>query len=190
MKNILITGASKGIGRNAALFLGKTFPESRIIVAARDNQKLLELAKEINDHNGKESVIPVAGDLSDLKMANYMQSIVKSEFGSKLDTLILDHASALPFKKIANITDDEYDNDIPKIYATNVFSYMKIATKMIPFLRRKGTNDYGRIVMVTSGGTLPSNWVPSWGPYTFTKANVNIMASFLNLGLITDSPII
>lgn len=178
----LITGASRGIGRNAALFLGKTFPQSRLIICATDNKKLVEVAKEVNDHNGKETVIPIAGDLTDLKMAQHLEAVVKGEFGAKLDSLILNHARALPFKKIANLTDEEMEKDIPKIFSTNLFSYIQISNKMMPFLRRSNKDEWGRIVLVSSAATLPSNFVPSWAPYTMTKTAVNTLAAFLNLG--------
>jgi 3-hydroxy acid dehydrogenase/malonic semialdehyde reductase len=66
-KTVLITGASSGIGRSTALEFARTAPQDlRIIVTARREERLHELAKQIRDEVGEGvKVLPVALDVSD-----------------------------------------------------------------------------------------------------------------------------
>src|SRR5262245_37040185 len=60
-KRILITGASRGIGREAARLLARR--GHRVVLAARDAPALTALAREISSEGGHAEVLPV--DLTD-----------------------------------------------------------------------------------------------------------------------------
>lgn len=58
--DIVITGASRGIGRALALALAS--PERRLVLVARDRERLAEVASGIAARGGRSAVLP--GDLS------------------------------------------------------------------------------------------------------------------------------
>jgi 3-hydroxy acid dehydrogenase/malonic semialdehyde reductase len=68
-KTIVITGASSGIGRSCALEFARTSPKDlRLILTARRDDKLKELAEEIRKEVGEGvKVHPVKLDVSDPK---------------------------------------------------------------------------------------------------------------------------
>lgn len=64
-KTILITGASAGIGRSTALEFARTAPDCRLILTARREDALKQLAEEIKSEAGdKVEVLPVRLDVS------------------------------------------------------------------------------------------------------------------------------
>jgi 3-oxoacyl-[acyl-carrier protein] reductase len=83
-KTIMITGASKGIGRQMAL----TFAEhgAKLILNAQNEDALLELEKEIKQ-NYETKVLTVAYDVKDVNKIKEAFMIVKKEFGH-IDGLI------------------------------------------------------------------------------------------------------
>jgi 3-oxoacyl-[acyl-carrier protein] reductase len=83
-KTIMITGASKGIGRQMAL----TFAEqgANLILNSLNEEALLELEKEIKQ-NYETKVLSAAYDVKDVNKIKEAFLIVKKQFG-KLDGLI------------------------------------------------------------------------------------------------------
>lgn len=67
MADLILTGASRGIGRALACELAKTAPEKRLLLVARDQVRLESLVSEIDPQ--KQRALCVSGDLSSLKEA-------------------------------------------------------------------------------------------------------------------------
>lgn len=64
-KTILITGASSGIGRSTAIEFSRTSPDIKLILAARREETLKELAQLIKTESGGQTkVLPVRLDVS------------------------------------------------------------------------------------------------------------------------------
>lgn len=64
-KTILITGASAGIGRSTALEFSRASPNINLIVTARREDALKELARSIeSESSGRTKVLPVRLDVS------------------------------------------------------------------------------------------------------------------------------
>lgn len=64
-KTILITGASSGIGRSTAIEFSHTSPDIKLILAARREETLKELAQAITTRSGgRTKVLPVKLDVS------------------------------------------------------------------------------------------------------------------------------
>jgi NAD(P)-dependent dehydrogenase (short-subunit alcohol dehydrogenase family) len=62
MPDLILTGASRGIGRALALPLARERPADRLVLVARDRPRLEALAKEAEALGGRTLVVP--GDLS------------------------------------------------------------------------------------------------------------------------------
>ena len=76
-KIILITGASSGIGKACAINLAEH--GAQVILQARGEEALREVANTIESNGGKASVYPV--DLSDFNQINSSAERIKSEVG-------------------------------------------------------------------------------------------------------------
>lgn len=64
-KTILVTGASSGIGRSVAIEFSRTSPDIKLILAARREENLKELAKLLeSESGGKTKVLPFKLDIS------------------------------------------------------------------------------------------------------------------------------
>lgn len=66
-KTVLITGASSGIGRSTAVEFARTQPDDlKLILTARREETLKEVAKEIEGFAKGVKVLPVKLDVSDV----------------------------------------------------------------------------------------------------------------------------
>ncbi len=76
-KIVLITGASSGIGKACALLLGGL--GAHVVLQARGESALREVADTIESQGGKASIYPV--DLSDFNQINSVAERIKSQVG-------------------------------------------------------------------------------------------------------------
>ena len=90
-KNCLITGATSGIGRSAALALSEI--GANIYFIARDRNKAEILEKEIFDHSGKKPHGIIA-DLSSLKQIKQASEDFKSLDVPLLDGVCMSRAAS------------------------------------------------------------------------------------------------
>ncbi|CAL3973071.1 unnamed protein product [Diplocarpon coronariae] len=167
-KNILLTGASRGIGLAIANFLLKQ--NHRLFLVARTAAPLESLKREFPGQ-----VEFLAADLRDLEVGPKAISLAFSAF-TTLDALILNHGTLQPVKRIADSTPEEWR----KTYDVNFFSLLGFIQPAIPALR----SSKGRIILTSSGAS--SNTYSTWGAYGSSKAAINHLASTLA----TEEPLI
>jgi len=74
---VLVTGASKGIGKGAALALAKK--GAHVLLLARTEKDLNEVADEIQRQGGKSSILPI--NVTDPKEVEEVSRRIKKEFG-------------------------------------------------------------------------------------------------------------
>jgi short-subunit dehydrogenase len=167
-KNILITGASKGIGREVAMSLSKY--GANVVLLARDENNLDALYDEIvNTH--KTSPMIIKCDLNDLD-ENKAQEIanVLSENISCLDGLI--HNAAI-LGKMASMID--YDLITwNKVIQTNLTSSY-LLTKFLSPMMEQSTNP--RIIFTSSGVVKKGR--AFWGAYAVSKTAIKSMSEIL-----------
>ena len=167
-KNILITGASKGIGREVAISLSKY--GANVILLARDENNLDALYDEIvNTH--KTSPMIIKCDLNDLD-ENKAQEIanVLSKNISCLDGLI--HNAAI-LGKMASMID--YDLITwNKVIQTNLTSAY-LLTKFLSPMMEQSTNP--RIIFTSSGVVKKGR--AFWGAYAVSKTAIKSMSEIL-----------
>jgi 3-oxoacyl-[acyl-carrier protein] reductase len=100
----VITGASQGIGRAAALKLAQDF--SAVVLVARDKENLETAASEITSVGGKAMVFAV-----DLRLPQSAEAVIKGtveNFG-RIDAL-LNIAGAVPQINLFEMTDAQWDD--------------------------------------------------------------------------------
>ena len=101
--NVLITGASNGIGRDLAMVFAER-TDGNIIGLSRNEKRLKEIQKKINSGKGtKSKFIPISFDLKNSDISPVIDEIKK--IGS-LDILI-NNAATLVSKEFVNFNDEE-----------------------------------------------------------------------------------
>ncbi|KAK6611672.1 oxidoreductase C30D10.05c [Botrytis cinerea] len=109
-RTILVTGASRGIGLAIAQKLLRE--KHNVVLVARTAGPMEELKKQY-----PEQVEIVVGDLSDFKVGPQAVETTIKRF-SKLDSLIVNHGTLSPVKRIADSTPEEWRG----LFDVNFFS--------------------------------------------------------------------
>lgn len=139
MKTVLITGASRGIGKATAI----EFAKKGYVVAVNYNKSKSEaekLCREITALGGKAKAF--SADISKADSVKKMVKDVLEHFG-KIDVLINNAGVALNQGLFTDFTEE----DIEKVFKTNVFGMMNVTKEVIPeFIKKKS----GKIVNVSS----------------------------------------
>lgn len=134
-KNIMVTGASSGIGKGIALFLSKI--GANVIMAARNEERLKAVLEELEPGNHSYFL----ADLSDPAGIRNMMDNVCGE-GLKLSGLV--HSAGL-----AKTVPLQYlkQEDLHNIMSVNFYSFMELTKH---FSRRKNNDNGGSIVAISS----------------------------------------
>ena len=152
--NIIITGASRGIGKEVAIQLANS-AENKVIAIARDEKKLNALKKEVKD---PARLIPIAFDL---RHGDYelLSKEIRGHF-SEIHVLI-NNAGILINKKISRLSADDFD----QMMDVNVKSAFLLSQALIPLFEPNG-----HIVNISSmGGFQGSAKFPGLAAYSSSK---------------------
>lgn len=155
-RSVLVTGASKGIGKGIArVFASKG---DRVAVLGRDLSAVESTVAEIRAAGG--IALACAGDVtSKASMAAVVEAVV-GEWGS-LDVLCA-NAGIFPSASLESMTGDDWDT----VLNTNLKGTFISVQAALPALKQSAA---GRIV-VTSSITGPVTGYPGWSHYGASKA--------------------
>lgn len=137
-KVAIVTGASSGLGRDAA----KAYAEqgADVAVLARRKEKLDKLAEEIREETGKR-VLPIKCDVSkEAEVKAAVEAILK-EFG-KIDILLNNAGVAYPCS-VDTMTEEDWDRGMN----TNVKSVFLMSKYIVPHMKERRC---GKIVNIAS----------------------------------------
>lgn len=168
-KNILITGASKGIGRSLAINLSKH--KANVILLARNEDLLDSLYDEIKEKYNTNPMI-IGCDLSQFEedKAQEIANLVSKNYKC-LDALI-NNASIL--KKMSSIND--YDlKSWKKVLNVNLTSAFLLSKYLMPLMM---DSKLPRIIFTSSG--VANKGKAYWGAYSVTKAGIKNLSEILN----------
>lgn len=159
MKNIVITGTSRGIGFE----LAKMFADNgHQVLAISRNTKPLSVLNHKNI-----SVISV--DISKNSDVEKVTNFIKNNW-KKVDVLI-NNAGKLINKPFTDLT----SNDFLEVYKVNVFGVAELTKNLIPFLQ-KGSH----VVTISSmGGIQGSTKFPGLAAYSSAKGAVITLSELL-----------
>ena len=153
---VLVTGASKGIGRAAARELAR---QGCHIIATARSQKALELLDdEIKAETGERTTL-VPLDLGDFAGIETLSEILHSRFG-RLDGLLANAGVLGTIGLLQTVTPRSFDETIK----TNLTANFRLIHALDPVLRRSGAP---RAVFMTTG-VVPRPRA-FWGPYQASK---------------------
>jgi NAD(P)-dependent dehydrogenase (short-subunit alcohol dehydrogenase family) len=162
-KFALITGASRGLGRQLALDYAKA-GAARLALVARDAAKLATVRREVAEAAPGVRVRTVAADLSRPEEVERAAAEVLAEFGGRLDVLV-NNASVLgpaPMPYLLDYPSDEFR----KVLDTNLVAPFLLIQKLLPALLERG----GVILNVTSDAGVVG--YPGWGAYGISKFGI------------------
>ena len=154
----VITGASQGIGRAAAIRMAAEPDISHLILLARNGGGLEETKRMIGATKAK--VESIAMDLSDLDAIPELVKGIHERYGS-ID-LLLNIAGYAEPKSLLDTTDE----NIRTTYAVNVFSMLAMIREAVRYMRGRP----GKILNVASTAATTSR--PGWIAYASSKAAV------------------
>lgn len=158
-RTVLVTGASKGIGRALALGLADRGYDVAINDVPADTERLEGLAGEIVAKGQRALVVPA--DISVRDEARGMVSRVLQEWGG-LDVLV-NNAGVLSLGTVEDLTEEAWD----RVFDVNAKGTFFVSQAIIPHMKERRA---GRIIhMASIGGKLGA---PQQGHYCSSKAAV------------------
>lgn len=136
-KTVIVTGGSKGIGKDIALTFAKL--GANVVISGRDQTKLEETLIELREFN--EKCMAVRGDLSDISQVKQLIEKTATAFGT-IDVLI-NNAGVNIAKPAMEVTEEDWDTVLDLNLKTAFFASQAAAKYM---LEQKS----GRIINIAS----------------------------------------
>ncbi|MBI2783815.1 MAG: NAD(P)-dependent oxidoreductase [Gammaproteobacteria bacterium] len=172
-RTILITGASRGIGRAIALAAARE--GANIVIAAKTAEPHAKLPGTIHTVAAEVRALgvralPLQVDVREEVQVADLMTAVEKEFG-RLDALI-NNAGAIQLTNVANTPVKRYDL-MQQVNSRAVFICAKAA---LPLLRAAGG---GHIISLSPPLNLRAKWLAPHAPYTLSKFGMTL----LSLGL-------
>lgn len=157
----LVTGASRGIGRAAALALARE--GAHLIIVGRALGSLEDTDDAIQASGGTATILKL--DLKQGERVDQLGPTLLQRFG-KLDILIGNAGMLGNLTPVAHVTDDAWAG----VVGVNFVANWRLIRTLDPLLKR---SDAGRAVFVTSGAAGKST--PYWGLYGASKAALEVL---------------
>ncbi|MGA7712454.1 MAG: SDR family NAD(P)-dependent oxidoreductase [Rhizomicrobium sp.] len=159
---VLVTGASRGIGRAAAKALGAT--GAHVILLARTVGGLEELDDDIRQAGGSATLVPL--NLKDFAALDRLGASIFERWG-KLDGLFANAGVLGVLTPLAHLDPKAFQ----ELLDINITANWRLIRSLDPVLRRSAA---GRALFVTSGAARKNT--PFWGGYAMSKAALESLA--------------
>ena len=157
----VVTGASRGIGYQAAL--GFAREGAHVIAVARTVGGLEELDDQIKEFGGTATLVPF--DLKDYETIDRLGGIIHERWG-KLDILLANAGVLGVVTPLSHLDIKVWD----EVMAVNVTANWRLIRSLEPVLKK---SDAARALFMTSGTVHKCR--PFVGPYTASKAALEAM---------------
>ncbi len=152
----VVTGASRGIGRAAAIAIAEA--GAHIIAIARTQGALEELDDAIRERGGSATLVPL--DLTDFEAIDRLGAAIYQRWG-KLDILVGNAGILGELTPVTQIDQALWD----AVIKINVTANWRLIRSLDPLLR---ASDAGRAIFLTSGAA--HKCTAYWGTYSISKA--------------------
>lgn len=166
--NIIVTGASAGIGKATATLLARH--GANILLTARRADRLRQLHSALASHPGRRALMP--GDLTEHGFAQALITRSIEEFGS-IDVLVnnagIGHHGWLTEMSLA---------DMRTVFDTNVMGLLFLTQAAAVQMKEQGSGHIINVSSIVSHRPLPYNAV-----YCASKAAVNVASRSLRMEL-------
>lgn len=166
--NIVITGASKGVGFEVVKNLAR-HRLNHIVAISRNGKALNELVAECKKLHPESKITPYEFDLTQVEFFPFIAQRIET-FISRCD-LLIHNAGKMLCKPFDKIEPPEFD----EVYNVNVKGPFFMTQALLPIMN-KGSH----IVMIGSmGGVSGSQKFPGLTAYTSSKGALHILAELL-----------
>ncbi len=162
-KVVMITGASRGLGR--ALALACAEEGANLVINSRDASSLDPVVEEAEDAGAE--VLAVAAEVSKSEDVERLVNSAAERFG-RIDVLVNNAGLLGPRVPIAEYPEDEWR----KVLEANLTGPFLLAKAAIPHMPEGGS-----IINVTSGVSIEGR--PRWGAYSVSKFGVEGLTQIL-----------
>lgn len=166
-KNVLITGASQGLGRQLAITYARE-GAAGIALAARRGDALDEVRERIQEFAPETRVLVIVADLTRQEDVERVIATTLGEFGGRLDVLV-NNASAIGPTPLPYLLDYPLA-DFHDVINTNLVAPFLLIKKALPAMVEHG----GSIINVTSDAGVVG--YPGWGAYGISKFGIEGMS--------------
>ena len=156
-RTAIVTGASRGIGKEIALVLARA--GARVVCVARNEEKLRATVGEIEAAGGE-----AVHEIADVSVSADVDRVVEATMSrwDRLDILV-NNAGITSDTLIPRMSDEEWDNVIAA-NLRSVFLFCRAATQVMMRSR------YGRIINMSSVSGIMGN--PGQSNYSASKAGI------------------
>ena len=144
-KTVLITGASSGIGRQAAIEFAKSGADT--ILVARRKERLDELAKDLEKYD--TTALACQCDVSDKAQVKEMSQAVLGKFGS-VDILVNNAGFAI-YGPVKDLSIEEIESQME----TNYLGMVYCIKSFLPAMLDKGSGHIVNVASVAASFGLP-----------------------------------
>ena len=163
---VLITGASRGLGREVARLFARR--GARLVLTARGATELQATADELRAFT---QVIALPGDVADPVHAENLVRRGLAEFG-RIDVLV-NNASLLGPSPMPELAIYPLDT-LAEVFRANTLAPLHLIQLVLPSMKQRGE---GVIINVTSDAGIQS--YPGWGGYGASKAALEHLSRVL-----------
>lgn len=171
-KNVLVTGGSRGLGKEITLWFLKS--GANVIICGRKQEKL---QKALNEFKGEGyEVSAYQCHIAKPDQVKGMFDSIKEQYGG-IDILINNVGMNILTPSVSDIDETLWD----KIIETNLKGTFLVSRYAVPIMKERGG---GKIVNISSiAGTRPA---PGMGVYSVAKAGIEMLTKVLALELATE----
>jgi NAD(P)-dependent dehydrogenase (short-subunit alcohol dehydrogenase family) len=172
-KIALITGGSRGLGKDMALSLAKKGIHTIITYNSRKDEAL-KVVKQVNELGCKAEALQLnAGDVRSFNnFSNELKTVLQNKFQSQTFDFLINNAGIGIHAMFAQTTEEQFD------------SLMNIHFKGVYFLTQKALpliKDGGRIINISTGLARFSN--PGYSAYASMKGAIETLTRYMAVEL-------
>ncbi len=165
---VIVTGASSGIGRETARLFARA--GSNVVLAARNEEQLQQLAQQLQEHGSRLLVVPT--DVTDRQAVETMARTAAQECG-RIDILVNNAGIGLH----ALLAEGRMEN-VRLVFEVNVFGALNCIQAVVPYMKQRRR---GQIINVSSiAGKIAA---PFEGAYAATKFALTAVSDALRVEL-------
>ncbi len=142
---VVLTGASSGLGREMARVLARDY-RANLVLVARRQERLKELAQELADAYGTESqVLP-----ADLGQVSEAERVFREATADHSIQGVILNAGVTHFGHYDELSFEDFQ----QMLAVNVTSTVRLATSFLPYLEKERTQG-GLLIVASMAGLTP-----------------------------------
>jgi thioester reductase-like protein/NADP-dependent 3-hydroxy acid dehydrogenase YdfG len=172
-RNVIITGASSGIGRASTIAVAER--GGRVFALARSAEALDELVTEIRQFGGEAYAFTC--DVADGGSVEHTVKDILGQFGH-VDYLV-NNAGRSIRRSVVNSTDRFHDYE--RVMAVNYFGAVRMTLALLPHWRERR---FGHVVNVSSAGVQANS--PKYSAYLPSKAALDAFSEVVGTETLSD----